>query len=337
MSRRSLFVAAMAALLVLSFALHLCAGVNAPAFTDIWQALSRFEADNYDQSVVLFQRLPRAAIALYAGAVTAISGCVLQGLIRNPLASPSTLGVNAGATLGVIVCAFLLGLGTQAQGFAALAGGVVGFLACLAVARLAGRRNDPRGLSLILSGALVSMLLVATVNAITLSDPARRSDFLSWISGNINHVYIDRLYNFWWIGATMAVVLAALAKSLTVIQLGQEKAESVGVSVALVSRTALAAAILGSASAVAVCGPIGFVGLVVPHLVRPLAGPNFTRALPACAATGASLCLLADFIAREAFRPFSLNTGLVMDVLGGLAFIVIVKRFYLAPSNREKS
>lgn len=334
MTWRPAFLAALALLLVLCLALHLVAGARAPAPSEIWLALSRLDATSYDQAVVLFQRLPRALIACYVGAVTAVSGCVLQALIRNPLASPSTLGVNGGATLGVIVSAFLLGLGTKEQGVAALTGGICGFLACVGVARLASRRNDPRGLSLILAGALVSMLLVATVNAIMLSDPTRRADFLSWVSGNINHVYIGRLRDFWWIGLISLTVLGCLAKPLTLIQFGAEKAASLGVNVARISQAALAAAILGSASAVAVCGPIGFVGLVIPHLIRPLAGPNAAYALPASALAGASLCLMADFTAREAFQPFVLSTGLVTDVLGGLAFIVIVKRYYLAPSAR---
>lgn len=337
MTRITAFFAAASCLLFAALSIHLSMGADAPSFADTASALVRFEAENYDQSVILYQRLPRAMIAIYVGAITAVSGAILQGLVRNPLASPSTLGINSGATLATIAGAFIFNLDMKAQGIAALAGAVLGFLSCAGVARLAGRRNDPRGLSLILSGALVSMLLVATTNAIMLSDPARRADFLGWASGNINHVYIERLQAFWWIGLLSLGVAAILAKPLTLILLGHEKAESAGVNVNAVSRIGLAAAILGAGSAVAICGPIGFVGLVVPHLVRPLTGTDFRRLLPGCILAGATICLLADFAAREALRPYVLHTGLVMDLMGGIAFVVIVRRFYLAPSSRERT
>lgn len=337
MRRRALLPAVLSLLLLAALGLHLFLGRDAPPVTEALTALSRGEAESYDQSVVLFQRLPRALIAIYAGAMTAAAGCVLQGLVRNPLASPSTLGINSGATLAVIAGVFLLDLGLEAQGFAALVGAVGGFLASLAVTRLAGRNNDPRGLSLILSGALVSMLLVGTTNALMLSDPMRRADFLSWVSGNVNHVYIDRLYAFWWIGVLCLLILGALSRALTLILLGAEKAASAGVNVRPVSTLALAAAVVGAGSTVAICGPIGFIGLVVPHLVRPFAGANVALALPCCLLSGAGICLLADFGAREAFHPYVLHTGLVMDLLGGLAFAMIVKRFYLSPAVRDQA
>ncbi|PWE54937.1 ABC transporter permease [Metarhizobium album] len=336
MRNRVLFPAALVLLLLAALAIHLFVGRNAPPAAEVMAALLNGEAESYDQSVVLFQRLPRALMAIYAGAMTAAAGCVLQGLVRNPLASPSTLGINSGATLAVIFGVFLLDIRIETQGLAALAGACGGFLACLAVARLAGRRNDPRGLSLILSGALVSMLLVGATNALLLSDPMRRAEFLGWVSGNINHVYIDRLSAFWWIGALCLLTLGMLSRALTLILLGREKALSAGVNVTAVSMASLTAAVLGAGSAVAICGPIGFIGLVVPHLVRPLAGANISLALPCCILSGAVLCLFADLGARELFHPYVLHTGLVLDLLGGLAFAIIVKRFYLSPDMREQ-
>lgn len=146
---------------------------------EIAATLWRGEADTYQQSVLLYQQIPRSLIAIYVGATTAVSGCVLQGLVRNPLASPSTLGLNAGATLFVIAGALVFDFSPEVQGLVALAGAGFGFAACFFVARLAGRSNDPRGLSLILAGALVSMLLIGVTNALLLSNPTRRAEFLS--------------------------------------------------------------------------------------------------------------------------------------------------------------
>lgn len=334
MSRRLSFLGGAALLLLSALFANLAISAAAIPLSEVVHALLQGQAETYEQSVILYQRLPRALIAIYVGAMTAVAGAVLQGLTRNPLASPSTLGVNAGATLFVVAGAYLFNLPMGAQGIAALAGAFAGFLTCLFVGRMAGRTSDPRGLALILSGALVSMLFIGLTNAFLLSDPARRSDFLGWVSGNINHVYSDRLLAFWWIGALAFLVLVAMARPLTLILLGTEKAASAGVNVTFVSRLALGAAMLASGSAVAICGPIGFVGLVVPHILRPLVGNGFALLLPASALIGAGLCLMADLAAREAFQPYALHTGLLMDLFGGLVFVVIVKRFYLSSSGR---
>ncbi|MBO6859736.1 iron ABC transporter permease [Roseibium sp.] len=337
MDRRSLHLLLILAMLAIVLVVHLFFGFHAADLPNLIAALQRFEAQSYEEAVLLFQRLPRTLIAIYAGGIAAASGFVLQSLVRNPLASPATLGVNSGAALFLVASALLFGASAELQGIAALAGALAGFLSSLAIARLAGRRNDPRGLSLILSGALVSMLFTGMTNALLLSDPARRADFLSWVTGNINHVYIDRLAMFWWIGALSVAILLLFARPLTLILLGADKAASTGVNVPLVSRLAIGAAVLGSGSAVAVCGPIGFIGLVVPHIVRPFMGNNLVHALPASLIVGAIVGLAADLIAREAFYPYVVNTGLVTDLIGGIVFIVIVKRFYLSPGSREAS
>ncbi|MDZ5451081.1 FecCD family ABC transporter permease [Labrys sp. ZIDIC5] len=242
-----------------------------------------------------------------------------------------------GATAFDIAGAYLFDFGLDAQGFAALAGALAGFATSLLVARLAGLSHDPRGLAFILAGALVSMFFIGIANAFLLSDPARRMDFLGWVSGNINHVYADRLLRFWWIGLIELVGLQLLARPLTVIALGDGKATSLGVDVIRVSRLALAAVALAAGSAVAICGPIGFVGLVVPHLVRPFVGGGFKLGLPACAVCGAGLTLLADLAAREAFKPYVLHTGVLMDLMGGVVFAMIVRRYYLGAAARSLS
>ncbi|QEN85531.1 iron ABC transporter permease [Labrys sp. KNU-23] len=337
MIRRWLFLGGAVAVLILLFIATLSLGAEAIALPEVAGAVLRFEPASYDDYVVIYQRLPRALIAIYAGAATACGGLVLQGLTRNPLASPSTLGINAGATAFVIAGAYLFDFSLEAQGLAALAGALIGFAASLTVARLAGLSHDPRGLALILAGALVSMFFIGIANAFLLSDPARRMDFLGWVNGNINHVYADRLLRFWWIGPIALVGLQLLARPLTLIALGDGKAASLGVDVTLVWRLALTAVACAAGSAVAICGPIGFVGLVVPHLVRPFVGGGFKFGLPACAVCGAGLCLLADLAAREAFKPYVLHTGVLLDLMGGVVFALIVRRYYLGTAARSPS
>jgi iron complex transport system permease protein len=130
-------------------------------------------------------------------------------------------------------------------------------------------------------------------------------------------------------------VLLVLSRALSLIALGPEKASSAGVNIVLVSRLAIAAVVLSCSAAVAICGPVGFVGLVVPHIVRPLVGANQSAVLPGCILVGATVCLIADMIARMAFAPFVLHTGLMMDLIGGGVFAVIVRRYYLTPGLRR--
>lgn len=325
------------ALLVVAGALlaNLSFGASHIGLGSVVAALVNFNADNYDHYVVVQQRLPRALIAVFLGAVMACGGAVLQGLTRNPLASPGILGINSGAMLFVIVGAFIFNLPLEWQGVAAIAGGFFGFVSCLFVTRMTGMSKDPRGLALILSGAVLSMLYGSVANAIMLASPSRRSDFLSWASGNINHVYFERLTDFWWLGAVGLGVLFALARPLTLVTLGREKAASAGVDVTRITWVSICAVVVSVSAAVAICGPIGFVGLVTPHIVRPLVGASFAYALPANALLGAAICLLADLAARTSFAPHILHTGIMMDLLGGLVFAIIVKRHYLSRGVRE--
>lgn len=298
------------------------------SWSAVVDALFAFDATNFQHGIVQLQRLPRALIAIYTGAIMASSGMVLQSLTRNPLASPATFGINAGSALFVISGIYFFDLTPWQQGLAALLGAASGFALTIAVARMAGTDRDPRGLALILSGALVAILLSGIAQAILLSDPSRRNDLLGWVTGNINHVYAERLASFWWLGAFALATLLALARPLTLLALGREKAASAGVNVSRVSSWALIAATLGAGSAVAICGPIGFVGLVAPHIVKPLVGANLTAALITCAFVGAAICLLADLVARFAFAPYVLHTGVILDLIGGIVFVFVVRRFY---------
>jgi len=327
MKKLLFFMAAPLVLLSLFF-FSLSVGSNVASITQVYAALTQHEPQNYQQTVILYQRLPRTLIALYVGAVMACSGLVFQALLRNPLASSSTLGINAGAVLFVIAGAVFFEFDLTWQGVTALAGGLFGFLSSLAVSRLTSAHDVPSGLLLILSGMLVSMFYLGIANAILLAHPEARTEYLSWLAGAINNAYITRLHDFWWFGLLAVAVLFVLARPLTLILFGSEKALSIGVNATRVSRLALAAAIVAASSAVAICGPIGFVGLVVPHMVRPWVGQHFLLALPACALVGAGLCLVATLAAQTLFQPYVLHTGVLMDLLGGLFFIWVVKKRY---------
>jgi len=332
MPRPALFLLALL-VLILAFAVSLSVGQVILGPGALWQALAAPDPDDLDQFILATQRLPRALMAVQAGAAMAVAGAVLQGLTHNPLASPATLGVNAGAALALVVAALLLGLDPRVQGWAALAGAGLGYVLTRAVTRAVGLAGDPRGLGLILSGALVTMLLGGIAQALLLADPVRRSEFLGWLSGAINHAQAARFADMWWITLAALVLLWLMARPLNLVMLGADKAASAGVAAQKVSALALLAAAMAAGSAVAVSGPIAFLGLVVPHLARTLAGADLRRLLPLSAILGATLCLVADLIARRAFLPYVAHTGLVLEFLGGLVFIYIVYRRYLRPAG----
>lgn len=331
MSKSVALVCSAMMLLAILVSASLSVGATWIPLSQVYRALAEFDDHIFFHNIIVFQRLPRVLIAMYAGSVMAAAGLMLQGLTRNPLASPAILGINAGAALFVIAGTFWFDISLWQQGIAALMGALAGFAATITVARLAGGRHDPRKLALILSGALVSLLFSGLSQAILLSDPSRRMAFLGWATGNVNHVYADRLWQFWWLGLVMLAVLIVLARPLTLITLGEEQAAATGVDVDRVSKLTFAAIVLGVGSAVAICGPIGFIGLVAPHMVRPFAGANFQLALPVCAIMGAAICVAADLIARFVFAPYVVHTAVVLDLIGGVVFVVIVRQFYLRP------
>lgn len=332
--RKSYWLLVAISLLLATFLLNMSFGATRIPLSQIALAILRFDEASYDHYIIIFQRLPRSLIAIYLGAVMAVGGAVLQGLTRNPLASPALIGINSGVTLAVVASTLFVTLSPALLVFVAIGGGICGFFCVLAVARLIGLSDDPRSLSLILSGAVLSMLFVSIANALLLTQPNLRTEFLGWITGNINHVYANRLHTMWWIGVIGFCILFALSRPLTLIMLGNDKAASVGVNVPFVKLLALLTVVVSASSAVAICGPIGFVGLVVPHIVRPLIGANFYLALPANAIVGASVCLLADLAARTLFSPYVLHTGVMLDLVGGMVFAIIVKRFYLSAGTK---
>ncbi|MGP9806208.1 FecCD family ABC transporter permease [Paracoccus sp. NSM] len=312
--------------------LALSQGATRIAPADLWQAVTAFDPTRYEHFVVRHQRLPQVAMAGLVGAVLAGSGVVLQALMRNPLAEPSLIGISSGASLFTVLFGFALGAPVPWQGPIAFLGGIFGIASTLALSRLAAGGKDPRGLSLILSGALVSMLYGAMAQAVLLSDPALRQAALGWVTGNVSFVHADRLPLMAPLALLALAALWPMSRALTLLSLGREAAAAAGIEAQRVWFIATALVTLAASAAVAICGPVAFVGLVVPHMLRPLVGATLRRALPANALAGAGALILADLAARTALAPQQIHTGVVMNLLGGLFFIWLVRRVYLAPA-----
>ncbi len=268
-------------------------------------------------------RLPRAILGALIGGALGLSGAVLQGYLRNPLAEPGLLGISGGAALGAVVA-----IHTGAAGAFALAlplGGLFGAtVAALAVMLLAGERSGP--LTLILAGVAISSLAGAlTTLALNLSpNPFASVEMLFWLLGSLT----DRSLVHVWLAAPLILAGGALllttGRALDALTLGEEAAQNLGVDLNGLRNRIVAGTALSVGAATAVAGTIGFVGLVVPHLLRPLVGHEPRRLLPASALGGAALILSAD-VALRVIAPLSeVRLGVVTALVGAPFFLWLI-------------
>jgi iron complex transport system permease protein len=295
------------------------------------------------QDAIVWQvRLPRVIGAVLAGAALATSGALFQGLFRNPMADPFVLGISSGAALGATL-ALLVGpatglaaIGIQAVTAAGLqamlvptAGAVGAVATAFVVFRIARRGAGFLLTDLLLAGfAVGSMLTAATTAVLVLNDQMaiRLRLVFSWLAGGI-------AVNGWGhLGVAAPVVMLCLAVAyglarwLDPLVLGEAGAKSVGVPVAMTIRVTLATGAVLAASAVTLGGLIGFVGLLVPHMLRRLTGPSHRRLLPACAFGGGAFLVIADLLARVVLAPVELPVGILTAMVGGPAFLAVLRR-----------
>jgi iron complex transport system permease protein len=272
------------------------------------------------RQVVVDIRLPRTVLAILTGASLGLAGAVLQGLLRNPLADPGIMGISATAALGAVL-AFYFGFQLV------VAGGIAGSLvAVLMLVGLAGRQAGT--LTLLLAGVALSSLAVALTSlALNLApSPLAAYEILFWLLGSVadrswHHVYstLPLILAGW-------VVLGSTGKGLDALALGEEVAHSLGVNLVRLRWSAVIGTALAVGAAVSVTGSIGFIGLIVPHVMRPIVGHRSARLLPACALAGAILLLAADIVIRLLSLTAELKLGVATSLLGAPFFLIKVLR-----------
>lgn len=290
---------------------------------------SRPFADNPDAQIFFIARLPRTLAGASVGALLATAGVVFQGLLRNPLATPFTLGVSAGAALGAMLAITFdwsfRALGLSAVPAAAFAGSLlaVGIVYALARAR-------HRGLSttvLLLAGVTLNAFLSALILFVQyFADFADTYRTLRWLMGDLDISSYDPLLAALPLGLASMAVFAWLARPLNLLALGPDSAESRGLNVTAAQRTAFVSASLATGAAVAIGGPIGFIGIVIPHLVRLLVGPDHRLVLPASALFGAAFLVACDVVARTLMAPVELPVGVITAIIGGPFFLWLLIR-----------
>ncbi|SPO64996.1 Hemin transport system permease protein HmuU [Pseudomonas sp. JV241A] len=277
-------------------------------------------------------RLPRTLLGLTVGAVLALSGVAMQGLFRNPLADPGLVGVSAGAALGAAVA--IVGgswMGGIPEVFAPYLLSLCAFLGGLGVTALVyrlGRRDGQTNVAtMLLAGIALTALAGAAVGLFTyLADDATLRTLTFWNLGSLNGASYQRLWPLVLVAVVVSLWLPRRAQALNALLLGESEARHLGIEVEKLKRELVFCTALGVGAAVAAAGLIGFIGLVVPHLVRLLAGPDHRVLLPASLLAGASLLLFADLIARLALAPAELPIGIVTAFIGAPFFLYLLLR-----------
>jgi iron complex transport system permease protein len=278
--------------------------------------------DSPEAAIILDIRLPRIVLAGLAGLALSTSGATLQAVLRNPLVDPFILGISSGAAFG---CALTIGFAPfiPLQAAAFLGGGAAVLIACL-IARTGG--DEMSRLALVLSGVIVSAFFTAMVSLIKFFvDPMKLQSIVYWLMGSFSLADWPQARSAS-IGILLGCVPVLLLRwRLNVISMGDEEAKSLGINVSRKRLIFITASTLAATSAVAVSGIIGWVGLMVPHLVRMLAGPDHRRLIPLTMAGGATFMILADTAARN-LTGFDIPVGIVTAMAGAPFFVYLMKR-----------
>ncbi|MTH79687.1 FecCD family ABC transporter permease [Paracoccus aestuariivivens] len=303
--------------------LSVAVGTRSVAWSDIWAALSG-QTETIAQAAVAV-RIPRTIFAALVGAALGLSGTIMQGVTRNPLADPGILGVNTGAALAVVIGLAWFGM-TMAHTFVwtAILGAGVTAVFVYTIGSLG--RGGATPLKLALAGAATSVAFSCFTIAVILPRNDIAGGFRSWQIGGVGGATFDGIRLVLPFLLAGFVISLLSARKLNSLALGDDLAAGLGENVALARGMAALGAILLCGAATAACGPIGFVGLMVPHLCRLLVGVDHRWLLPYAAFSGAGLLILADVVGRIIARPSELAVGIVTAFIGAPFFIWIVRR-----------
>lgn len=335
---RALFVA-LSLLLAAAFWLSLALGPVSLPLADTLRAALRLlglplgGAELRQAELILGQiRLPRSLLGLMVGAVLALCGVAMQGLFRNPLADPGLVGVSSGAALGAALAivggAAVGGLPDALAPYLLSLCAFIGGLGVTALVYRLGRRDGQTSVAtMLLAGIALTALAGAVIGLFTyLADDATLRTLTFWNLGSLNGASYARLWPLLLVTVAVALWLPRRARALNALLLGESEARHLGFAVERVKGELVLCTALGVGAAVAAAGMIGFIGLVVPHLIRLLVGPDHRVLLPASALAGASLLLLADLAARLTLAPAELPIGIVTALLGAPFFLYLLLR-----------
>ncbi|EGR3303196.1 iron ABC transporter [Vibrio parahaemolyticus] len=322
----SLFVCAMALCTLSGYTASMIGWSNfSLSVNDLTSYWFAFDEGNMLHQILATLRAPRTYAGLLIGASLAVSGVLMQGLTRNPLASPSILGINAGAACFMALASIGVPFFSQLNPIInAVFGALLSGGAVMLLGGFFSARSHP--LRLVLAGIAISALLIGLTRASVILADDMAYSVLHWLTGSLSAVDSQQWQQLWPF-ATLGLVLAmGLARNLNLLALGDEVAVGLGGNIRLTRLISGLAVVLLAGTSVAIAGPIGFVGLLVPHLVRPIVGHNYHILIPVSALCGAALVTWSDALSRAIAFPAETPVGVITALLGTPCFIAIAMR-----------
>ncbi|WP_019639637.1 FecCD family ABC transporter permease [Paenibacillus fonticola] len=299
-------------------------GVTDIPLGTVWESLTQFNGSN-EHLVIRTTRIPRALIAASVGACLAVAGAVMQVMTRNPIASPSTLGVNSGAAFFIMLASVWLGVsGMNAFTWvaligAAISGGIVFLLGSVG-------RDGMSPVKITLAGASMSAFFASLTQGLMLTDGKMFDQILVWLVGSVAGREMAQLQAVWPYMLAGMIISLLLSRHLNVLAMGDDVAQGLGQSTAYIKLFGALAVILLAGASVAVAGPIAFVGIIIPHIVRYFIGTDFRWILPYCAVLGAILLVAADLGSRYIAMPKEVPVGVMTAVIGVPFFVYIARK-----------
>lgn len=326
MMRTSLAFLLFALLLVMGAIAHLGIGARVIAPQTVVQALLHFDPRNFDHNVIVRLRLIRLAAAMVTGAALGVAGVLLQSVIRNPLGEPHILGLNAGAALAVVL--------TSALGFTlpfgrpliAAVGAAALFMLVLTFS--SSGRTGLTPMKITLCGVAMSAFASSITATVLILDEQTLLAMRTWLAGDLAGLNAEIVRSASWVAAVGFALALWLSPSINMLALGDRMAQGLGVSLLKTRLLALLAIALLCGAAVSIAGPIGFIGLVVPQLIRRLVSVDLRVMVPLSALCGSLVLLLADIAARTLFTPYELATGIMTALVGAPLFILMASRMF---------
>ncbi|MHA7174737.1 FecCD family ABC transporter permease [Arthrobacter monumenti] len=323
-SRNALKLLAGVVLLVLFCAASLAFGARATSFEVVIDALFNFNPASGDHAVVR-ARIPRTITGLCVGVALGLAGAAMQGVARNPLADPGILGVNAGAALAVVFAIYFLGI-TDLTGYIWFAFIGAAFASVVVYAIASMGREGATPVKLALAGAALTAGLASIMNAILVSSQETLDNFRFWQVGSVSGRDWDLILPvlpFLLVGLLMTMLTGRILNGLS---LGDDVARGLGQKVGLTRAFTAVGVVVLCGSATAMAGPIGFVGLVIPHMVRTICGPDYRWILPFSAVAAPLLVIGADVVGRVILPPSEIQAGIMTALVGAPVFIWLVRR-----------
>ena len=315
------FAATILLLAILTF-LGFISGASSVSFQDVLAWATGQPVSNTTESIIVNIRLPRVLAALLAGAALAVSGAIIQSVLDNPLASPNIIGINSGAGLAVLLAASLLPQMLWVIPLAAFAGAVLTALIIFGIA--AGSQTSK--LTVILAGIAITTVFGAGMNTILIVNPDAYVGSATFLVGGLSGVLLkDIIWPGIYIVIGMLIALTFGAR-LNIMALGDQSAHSLGIKVGRTRLLMLGLASILAGAAVSFSGLLGFVGLIVPHIMRFFVGYDNRKIIPLSIFAGAAFVVGCDLVARTMFAPYELPVGILMSFLGGPFFIYLILR-----------